>query len=92
MNKLSSVLILIIIVITGFYFYSQNTAEAPINQGENLLIMDDSATSTQETMIVGGDKDEHGCIGSAGYRWCESKQACLRSWEPEWDDSCDTNL
>jgi hypothetical protein len=31
--------------------------------------------------IVGGDKDEHGCIGSAGYSWCESKQKCLRSWE-----------
>ena len=30
---------------------------------------------------VGGDKDEHGCIGSAGYSWCELKQKCLRSWE-----------
>lgn len=31
--------------------------------------------------IVGGDKDEHGCIGSAGYSWCEEKQKCLRIWE-----------
>ncbi len=31
--------------------------------------------------IVGGDKDEHGCIGSAGYSWCEEKQKCLRTWE-----------
>lgn len=31
--------------------------------------------------IVGGDKDEHGCIGSAGYSWCEEKQKCLRGWE-----------
>jgi len=31
--------------------------------------------------IVGGDKDEHGCIGSAGYSWCEAKQKCLRVWE-----------
>jgi hypothetical protein len=30
---------------------------------------------------VGGDRDEHGCIGSAGYSWCEEKQKCLRSWE-----------
>ena len=38
--------------------------------------------------IVGGDRDEHGCIGSAGYSWCESKQKCLRVWE----ESCqDTN-
>lgn len=31
--------------------------------------------------LVGGDKDEHGCIGSAGYSWCETKQKCLREWE-----------
>ncbi len=31
--------------------------------------------------IVGGDRDEHGCIGSAGYSWCELKQKCLRVWE-----------
>jgi hypothetical protein len=31
--------------------------------------------------IVGGDKDAHGCIGSAGYSWCATKQKCIRSWE-----------
>ena len=31
--------------------------------------------------IVGNDRDEHGCIGSAGYIWCEEKKKCLRSWE-----------
>ncbi|PIP26479.1 MAG: hypothetical protein CO140_03550 [Candidatus Moranbacteria bacterium CG_4_9_14_3_um_filter_40_7] len=31
--------------------------------------------------LVGNDKDEHGCIGSAGYVWCEAKQKCLRVWE-----------
>jgi hypothetical protein len=31
--------------------------------------------------VVGGDSDEHGCIGSAGYSWCEAKQKCLRQWE-----------
>lgn len=34
-----------------------------------------------ESQIVGGDKDVHGCIGSAGYSWCEVKQKCLRVWE-----------
>lgn len=33
--------------------------------------------------IVGGDRDEHGCIGSAGYQWCENKQKCLRIWEED---------
>lgn len=31
--------------------------------------------------LLGGDRDEHGCIGSAGYSWCELKQKCLRIWE-----------
>jgi hypothetical protein len=34
-----------------------------------------------ERQIVGGDKDEHGCIPSAGYTWCEAKQKCIRQWE-----------
>lgn len=31
--------------------------------------------------IVGGDRDEHGCIGSAGYSWNETTQACERPRE-----------
>jgi len=31
--------------------------------------------------LVGNDRDAHGCIGSAGYSWCEAKQTCLRPWE-----------
>jgi len=39
-----------------------------------------------ENGMVGNDKDEHGCIGSAGYSWCEGKQKCLR----EWEESCNS--
>jgi len=31
--------------------------------------------------VVGGDRDAHGCIGSAGYQWCERSQRCERPWE-----------
>jgi hypothetical protein len=34
-----------------------------------------------EETIVGGDRDEHGCIGSAGYRFDEEIEACIRDWE-----------
>jgi len=34
-----------------------------------------------DTEIVGGDEDAYGCIGSAGYSWCEAKNKCLRTWE-----------
>lgn len=32
-------------------------------------------------LLVGGDHDAHGCIGSAGYSWCSRENACVRSWE-----------
>jgi hypothetical protein len=38
--------------------------------------------------LVGNDKDEHGCIGSAGYTWCELKNKCLRTWE----EKCEVTL
>lgn len=42
--------------------------------------------------VVGGDRDEHGCIGSAGYSWCEEQQKCLRIWEEDCsDDGLATN-
>ena len=43
------------------------------------------AEETPETppVIVGNDSDEHGCIGSAGYVWCESLGECIRPWETE---------
>ena len=31
--------------------------------------------------LIGGQKDAHGCLGPAGYSWCEVKQKCLRVWE-----------
>jgi len=35
----------------------------------------------EKQQIIGGDKDEHGCIGSAGYTWDANVGACIRSWE-----------
>ena len=41
-----------------------------------------AAPAADTTMIMpGSDRDAHGCIGSAGYTWCEAKQKCLREWE-----------
>ncbi|MCX6790875.1 MAG: DUF5667 domain-containing protein [Candidatus Gribaldobacteria bacterium] len=38
--------------------------------------------------VVGGDKDIHGCIPSAGYSWCGVKNKCLRIWE----EDCPVNV
>jgi hypothetical protein len=44
-------------------------------------------TISTTTPIVGGDKDVHGCIGSAGYSWCEVKNKCLRVWEEKCENT-----
>jgi len=31
--------------------------------------------------IIGGERDEHGCLGSAGYTWSEEYGLCVREWE-----------
>ncbi len=30
---------------------------------------------------IGGDRDRHGCLVAAGYRWNGSVEACIREWE-----------
>ena len=34
-----------------------------------------------QPILIGGDKDSHGCIGSAGYTWSELRQECIRIFE-----------
>lgn len=31
--------------------------------------------------VIGGDRDIHSCIGSAGYSWSETYGKCIRPWE-----------
>jgi hypothetical protein len=32
-------------------------------------------------LVPGSERDAHGCVPSAGYRWCERTQQCERPWE-----------
>ena len=40
-----------------------------------------STVATPEAEMAGADRDEHGCIPSAGFRWCEQTMECERPWE-----------
>jgi hypothetical protein len=61
----------------GIYIYTSNNIKTtPVSPVPD--IVNNVPTSTN---IVGGDKDVHGCIGSAGYTWCAVKNKCLRVWE-----------
>jgi hypothetical protein len=82
MNKgLSSLLALFIGLLAvgaaGYAIFHKN--ESPQKQSDK----SDSVMNPRENSRVGSDRDEHGCIGSAGYVWCESKQKCLRAWEEQ---------
>lgn len=40
-----------------------------------------SSDEQESGPLAGSDRDEHGCIGSAGYLWCERTHSCERPWE-----------
>ncbi|HHO2170990.1 TPA: hypothetical protein ACVBCY_004418 [Aeromonas hydrophila] len=40
-----------------------------------------AACSTPEQHLVGGDRDSHGCTGSAGYQWSALTKQCVRLFE-----------
>ena len=65
------VLIVVVIIVVGGAIYVSKNSPEVIEQ----------------PLVVGGDKDEYGCIGSAGYSWCEIKQKCLRPWEEKCEDT-----
>jgi hypothetical protein len=37
--------------------------------------------SGRDSPVIGGDKDEHGCLIAAGYSYDKNVGACTRSWE-----------
>ena len=73
------VAIALIVGLSGAWYLKekQNQAltapAAPLNE----------SAQTEETQLslIGGDKDENGCVIGAGYSWCEAKKECIRVWE-----------
>lgn len=54
-----------------------------LTSGEMVGSVSSSAFKRQSAKkkLLGGDKDAHGCIATAGYIWCELLQTCVRPWE-----------
>lgn len=42
---------------------------------------DKEATEASKKVVLGTDKDENGCVASAGYRWSVLKNECIRPVE-----------
>jgi len=71
--------------------YQDKTALEGYTYSYSVRAMDSAGNIAPDSNIAtidipadaGGDTDEHGCIGSAGYEWCESLGECIRPWETE---------
>lgn len=70
MKKIIAVVLLGLLFFTGYLLI--NNKSVPVNQ---------KPVPVPTVQVVGGDRDSHGCIGSAGYSWCGPKNKCLRIWE-----------
>ena len=49
--------------------------------GISLIFLSISCSHSSFGKLVGSDRDEHGCIGSAGYTWSYALHDCVRLWE-----------
>ena len=44
-------------------------------------IFTEPVPAPEEDKLIGGQRDEHGCLGPAGYSWDAPIGACVREWE-----------
>lgn len=51
------------------------------NEKKDTVKSNDEQTKTEEPTAVGGEKDEHGCLTSAGESWSQLKQECIQLFE-----------
>lgn len=50
-------------------------------RGQYHPYMEAESAMLNQLQLLGGDRTDHGCIGSAGYTWSEVQKDCIRLWE-----------
>jgi len=73
MKKLSIVAVMAMAMVA-----CNNSNSAQTTQTETTEV---APSTTKEMPPVGGDRDTHGCIGSAGQSWSELLQECVQVFE-----------
>ncbi|MBU0665878.1 MAG: hypothetical protein KKB65_02380 [Nanoarchaeota archaeon] len=64
--------IIVLLAISLLIFSSCSKTDDTIKENDKELL---------EEKIIGGERNEFGCLGAAGYTWNESVNACIRTWE-----------
>jgi len=83
MEKKNLILVLglgILIAVVGLFFLSKRGNQSEIQNEEGLSLIEEKNTEGQDKELIGGNRDEHGCLGPAGYSYDEEIGACVRSW------------
>jgi hypothetical protein len=78
--------LLLICILFAFSLISCDSNKNQANSkstGSSTTTKDSAAgqKSNDTGVVVGGDKDEHGCIGTAGYTWSVVMNDCIRLFE-----------
>ncbi|AOK32521.1 hypothetical protein WS67_09365 [Burkholderia singularis] len=63
------------------HFVSTASVAALLALALSACANESSSSTAPPVPMVGSDRDTHGCIGSAGYSWCEQTRQCERPWE-----------
>ncbi|MFH1358284.1 MAG: hypothetical protein ABIH37_00175 [archaeon] len=75
-RKVIAVLVLFIILILVLMFFIKLTV---IDKKENGKNIQEDQTENQE--LIGGQRDEQGCLTAGGYSYNTNIKACTRDWE-----------
>ena len=82
--KLNSIMLIALLAI-GFMLAGCNlNLRAGVIDDENKGAP--TGTPSEDDQLIGGQRDEHGCLGPAGYSWSEEIGACIRQWEIDSDE------
>ncbi|MBN1162774.1 hypothetical protein JXA34_03465 [Patescibacteria group bacterium] len=72
----SFIILFFVMILLGILLVTQSNTSPDGNTAESTQSSNASEHTVREEM-----EDEHGCITSAGYTWCENKGKCLKEWE-----------
>lgn len=61
---------------------SEDTQQSNNNTEAEEAPFDPEFTDQKSAEAVTENTDSYGCLTDAGYTWCESKQLCVKDWEP----------
>merc|ERR1712086_1091526 len=74
-------------ILSGVSTPTEAPTEMPILPGvgtpPEMPILPGVGTPTEMPILPGSDRDENGCIPSAGYSWCDPLKECIKSWETD---------